>query len=138
MFDSLWRLLFGPYSALDCCCASCITPADVEGGALFIDVESDCPTMECLGAEMEASGSGESATWTAASGCTVQAVMSCEGGAYNLRLEIPMCITLNMPGTLISGPGDPVAVYFPPVSFTGNMFCCSPGTFTVEATVTEP
>lgn len=127
-----------PANPTGCCGVACITPADIPGGALYADIESDCATMECLDAEMKASGSGESATWGIIGGCVVQGVMSCSGGVYTLRLTIPMCVVVVLSGSKISAPGDPVVIYFPSESFTGNMFCCSPGTYTVSATVTEP
>lgn len=116
------------------CVSACLTTADI--GAFNVDIESDCPTMDCDAGELEATGD----VWSMAvpMGCSVQATMSCEDGEYALELTIPMCVTVHLTGSIISAPGDPVVIYFPPVSFTGNMFCCSPGTFTVEVTVSEP
>jgi hypothetical protein len=131
----LWSLLFGARTALECCCAAvCLTTSDI--GTFNIDIESDCPTMDCDTGELEATGD-EWAMGTPV-GCSVQAVMSCVDGEYSLELTIPMCTVVNLTGSKISAPGDPVVIYFPPVSFTGNVNCCSPGTFSVEATVSEP
>jgi hypothetical protein len=120
-----------------CCNITCLTNADVPGGVLNVDIESDCAAMDCPDAELEASGSGEDTTWVLATGCDVQAVMSCEDGEYSLALTVPMCLSLTIPGTVISSPGDPLVIHFPSTSFSGNMFCCA-GSHTVEATVTQP
>lgn len=117
-----------------CCSVSCLTTADV--GFFDVDIESDCPTMDCTGGQLEPSG--DVWTYDVPVGCSTQAIMSCEDGVYSIELTIPMCVVVNLTGSVISAPGDPVVIYFPPVSFTGNMFCCSPGTFTVEVTLTEP
>lgn len=118
------------------CCSvpTCITTAEI--GLFNVDIESDCPTMDCDTGELEATG--DSWAMPVPFGCSVQANMTCEDGVYSIELTIPMCVVVNLTGSVISAPGDPVVIYFPPVSFTGNVNCCSPGTFSVEVTVTEP
>lgn len=121
--------------ALDCCCPEpCVTTAQFN-----IDISSDCSTMDCSGITVTHNGSG---VWSgnAPPECFVQMDpgIVCVGGVYYLRVTLPTCATAQMPGTVVSDPGDPVVIVFAQTAFTGTPgICCSPGTFNVSAVATE-
>lgn len=121
----------------DCCGGPvCLTPTDVP--TFNLDVESDCATMDCP--DIELNGSGDDWAASVPHSCFIQIEppgMTCVDGVFHVRATVPMCVSVDLEGTVVSDPGDPVVIAFPPVAFSGNGLCCTPGPYSVSATATE-